>query len=196
MPHPAQADDHDQPGRPWGWQRYAARACDQRAFETHLAILFSRTERCCCPRLGHMPVAALQSALLTKQTPFPPQPPPFLLSPAAPSPVPTCGSESRLSRRAAESLPGVDPRRASTTRSPRCRSRAPLERRVPPVPPYPTPVPCPMRHNAPHRPRASLQGAPLVECAVGCPAASRRQLRAWSLDHAAAAWCARRAPVG
>ena len=28
------------------------------------------------------------------------------------------------------------------------------------------------------------------------PAASRRQLRAWSPDHAAAAWCARRAPVG
>ncbi|OLP94183.1 hypothetical protein AK812_SmicGene23838 [Symbiodinium microadriaticum] len=32
--HPAQADDHDQPGhRLRGWQRYAARACDQRAFE-------------------------------------------------------------------------------------------------------------------------------------------------------------------
>ena len=30
----------------------------------------------------------------------------------------------------------------------------------------------------------------------GCPAVSRRQLRAWSLDHAAAAWCARRAPDG
>ena len=38
--HPAQADDHDQPGhRLRGWQRYAARACDQRAFETHLATL-------------------------------------------------------------------------------------------------------------------------------------------------------------
>ena len=93
-------------------------------------------------------------------------------------------------------LPGVDPRRASTTRSPRCRSRGPLERRVPAVPPYPTPAPCPTRPTTLARLCSPGLGAPLVECAVGCPAACRRQLRAWSLDHAAAAWCARRAPVG
>ena len=38
--HPAQAGDHDQPGhRLRGWQRCAARACDQPPFETHLATL-------------------------------------------------------------------------------------------------------------------------------------------------------------
>ena len=89
--------------------------------------------------------------------------------------------------------PGVDPRRASTTRGPRCRSRGPLERRVPAVPPYLTPAPCPTRPTTLARLCSPGLGAPLVECA---PAAHRRQLRVWSLDHAAAAWCARRAPVG
>ena len=38
--HPAQARRPRQPGhRLRGWQRYAARACDQRAFETHFATL-------------------------------------------------------------------------------------------------------------------------------------------------------------
>ena len=93
-------------------------------------------------------------------------------------------------------LPGADPRRASTTRGSRCRSRGPLERRVPAVPPCPTPAPCPTRPTTLARLCSPGLGAPLVECAVGCPAARRRQLRTWSLDHAAAAWCARRAPVG
>ena len=52
------------------------------------------------------------------------------------------------------------------------------------------------RAPPPLRACAAQGGAPLVERAVGCPAARRRQLRAWSLDHAAVAWCARRAPVG
>ena len=60
----------------------------------------------------------------------------------------------------------------------------------------PTPAPCPTRPTTLARLCSPGLGAPLVECAVGCPAARRRQLRAWSLDHAAAAWCARRTPVG
>ena len=84
-------------------------------------------------------------------------------------------------------IPLVDPRRASTTGSPRCRSRGPLERRVPAVPPYPIPTPCPARPTTLARRCSPGLGVPLVECAVGWPAASRRQTRScwvtcWTCD--------------
>ena len=53
---------------------------------------------------------------------------------------------------------------------------------MPAVPPYPTPAPCPTRPTTLARLCSPGLGAPLVECAVGCPAARRRQLRAWSLE--------------
>ena len=62
-----------------------------------------------------------------------------------------CAGGSRACRGAptqSRALPGADPRRASqrlVISSPRCRSRGPLERRVPAVPPYPIPAPCPTR---------------------------------------------------
>ena len=87
-----------------------------------------------------------------------------------------------------QSRPRVDPRRASTIRISGCRSRGPLERRVPAVP-YPAPAPRPARLSL------ARLWAPRVECAGGCPAALRRRHCAWSPDHASAAWCARRIEV-
>ena len=44
-----QADDHNQPGNRFrNWQRYAARACDQHAFETHLATTAAVPGRATC----------------------------------------------------------------------------------------------------------------------------------------------------
>ena len=125
-----------------------------------------------------------------------------LVSPLTRAGRPVPGADARegvalvaARRRKVARYPELTPRRASTTRRPRCRSRGPLERRVPAVPPYPTPASCPTRPTTLARRCRPGLGAAVVECAVGCPAASRRQLRARSLDHAAAAWCARRAPV-
>ena len=54
-----------------GADHLAAQGCH---VPTHFATLPSASrERCCCPRLGRMPPAALQSALLTKQSPSPPR---------------------------------------------------------------------------------------------------------------------------
>ena len=141
----------------------------------------------CVRRNCRKPHTSMRTGLSVKDSRWPPRP------------RCRCAGGGRACRGAptqSRALPGVDPRRASTTRSPRCRSRGPLERRVPAVPPYPTPASCPTRPTTLARRCSPRLGAPLVECAVGCPAASRRQLRARSMDHAAAAWCARRAPVG
>ena len=52
-PHtaPAPRAPGDEPGdHLWGWQRHAARACDERACETHLAELSPASRRCCFHR--------------------------------------------------------------------------------------------------------------------------------------------------
>jgi len=55
-----------------GWQRHAARICDQRAFDLHFAIPFlPRPELCCFPRLGHTLPVALQSGLYSSSSHHP-----------------------------------------------------------------------------------------------------------------------------
>ena len=95
-----------------------------------------------------------------------------------------CAGGSRACRRApsqSRALPGSDPRRAATTSSPRCRSRGPLARKVPAVPPYPTPAPCPTRPTTLARRCSPGLGAPLVESVALQRAVASSVLGVWTM---------------